>query len=115
MPLTALHEQEQARRTSLVRMFQNMKPTEAARIFEQMEMPTLVEIGLVLGILFVQYDAGFVVILRLDYHRWLLALGLALLHGRGLGLGLRSGSGGSGLLLGRRRRARLLLLLSSSV
>jgi len=37
-------EQEQARRTSLVRMFQNMKPTEAARIFEQMEMPTLVEI-----------------------------------------------------------------------
>ncbi len=37
-------EQEQARRNSLVRMFQNMKPTEAARIFEQMEMPTLVEI-----------------------------------------------------------------------
>ena len=37
-------EQEQARRNSLVRMFQNMKPTEAARIFEQMEMPALVEI-----------------------------------------------------------------------
>ncbi len=37
-------EQEQAKRNSLVRMFQNMKPAEAARIFEQMEMPTLVEI-----------------------------------------------------------------------
>lgn len=37
-------EQEQARRNSLVRMFQNMKPSEAARIFEQMEMPSLVEI-----------------------------------------------------------------------
>ncbi len=37
-------ETEQARRASLVRMFQNMKPTEAARIFEQMELPVLLEI-----------------------------------------------------------------------
>ncbi|MBN9497478.1 MAG: hypothetical protein J0H39_12045 [Alphaproteobacteria bacterium] len=37
-------ETEQARRNSLVRMFQNMKPAEAARIFEQMELPVLLEI-----------------------------------------------------------------------
>jgi flagellar motility protein MotE (MotC chaperone) len=37
-------EQESARRASLVRMFQNMKPVEAARIFEQMEMAALVEL-----------------------------------------------------------------------
>ncbi|MCA3262725.1 MAG: hypothetical protein ING44_12355 [Telmatospirillum sp.] len=37
-------DQEQARRQSLVRMFQNMKPTEAARIFEQMELPILLEL-----------------------------------------------------------------------
>jgi flagellar motility protein MotE (MotC chaperone) len=37
-------DQEQARRQSLVRMFQNMKPTEAARIFEQMELPVLLEL-----------------------------------------------------------------------
>jgi len=37
-------EQETARRGSLVRMFQNMKPIEAARIFEQMEMAALVEL-----------------------------------------------------------------------
>ncbi|MFM7347679.1 MAG: MotE family protein [Tagaea sp.] len=37
-------EAEQSRRMSLVRMFQNMKPTEAARIFEQMELPVLLEI-----------------------------------------------------------------------
>jgi flagellar motility protein MotE (MotC chaperone) len=37
-------ETEQARRMSLVRMFQNMKPAEAARIFEQMELPVLLEI-----------------------------------------------------------------------
>jgi len=37
-------EQEQARRQSLVRMFQNMKPSEAARIFEQMELPVLLEL-----------------------------------------------------------------------
>lgn len=37
-------ETEQARRASLVRMFQNMKPAEAARIFEQMELPVLLEI-----------------------------------------------------------------------
>ena len=32
------------RRQSLVRMFQNMKPSEAARIFEQMELPVLLEL-----------------------------------------------------------------------
>lgn len=37
-------EQEQTRRQSLVRMFQNMKPTEAARIFEQMELAILLEL-----------------------------------------------------------------------
>lgn len=37
-------EQEQTRRQSLVRMFQNMKPSEAARIFEQMELPVLLEL-----------------------------------------------------------------------
>lgn len=42
--LAKYDEQEQARRNSLIKMFQNMKPAEAARIFEQMEMPTLVEI-----------------------------------------------------------------------
>jgi flagellar motility protein MotE (MotC chaperone) len=42
--LARYDEQEQARRNSLIRMFQNMKPAEAARIFEQMELPTLVEL-----------------------------------------------------------------------
>jgi flagellar motility protein MotE (MotC chaperone) len=37
-------EGEQAKRTSLVRLFQNMKPAEAAKIFEQMELPILLEI-----------------------------------------------------------------------
>lgn len=42
--LAKYDEQEQTRRNSLIRMFQNMKPAEAARIFEQMELPTLVEL-----------------------------------------------------------------------
>ena len=37
-------EQEDARRKSLVKIFESMKPKEAARIFEQMELPILVEL-----------------------------------------------------------------------
>ncbi|MBI3709276.1 MAG: hypothetical protein HY246_16610 [Proteobacteria bacterium] len=37
-------EQEDARKKSLVKIFETMKPKDAARIFEQMDMPTLVEI-----------------------------------------------------------------------
>jgi flagellar motility protein MotE (MotC chaperone) len=37
-------EQEEARKKSLVKIFETMKPKDAARIFEQMDMPTLVEL-----------------------------------------------------------------------
>lgn len=36
-------EQEEQRRKSLVKIYETMKPQEAARIFEQMDLPTLVE------------------------------------------------------------------------
>ncbi len=37
-------EQEEQRRMSLVRIYESMKPAEAARIFEQMELTNLVEL-----------------------------------------------------------------------
>lgn len=37
-------EEEDARKKSLVKIFETMKPAEAARIFEQMDMPVLIDI-----------------------------------------------------------------------
>jgi flagellar motility protein MotE (MotC chaperone) len=37
-------EQEDARQKSLIKMFETMKPKDAARIFEQMDVPTLVQL-----------------------------------------------------------------------
>jgi flagellar motility protein MotE (MotC chaperone) len=37
-------EDEEARKKSLVKIFETMKPAEAARIFEQMDMPVLLDI-----------------------------------------------------------------------
>ncbi|MBL8835724.1 MAG: hypothetical protein JNL66_05735 [Alphaproteobacteria bacterium] len=42
--LRRVDEQEEQRRRSLVRMFETMRPPEAARIFEQMEMPVLLDL-----------------------------------------------------------------------
>lgn len=37
-------EEEEARKKSLVKIFESMKPIEAARIFEQMDMPVLLDL-----------------------------------------------------------------------
>lgn len=37
-------EEEEARKKSLVKIFESMKPVEAARIFEQMDMPVLLDL-----------------------------------------------------------------------
>jgi len=37
-------EQEEQRRQNLVRIYETMKPSEAARVFEQMDLPTLVDL-----------------------------------------------------------------------
>ena len=37
-------DEEEARKKSLVKIFETMKPVEAARIFEQMDMPVLLGI-----------------------------------------------------------------------
>jgi flagellar motility protein MotE (MotC chaperone) len=37
-------DEEEARKKSLVKIFETMKPVEAARIFEQMDMPVLLDI-----------------------------------------------------------------------
>lgn len=37
-------EEEDARKKSLVKIFETMKPAEAARIFEQMDLPVLIDI-----------------------------------------------------------------------
>jgi len=37
-------DEEEARKKSLVKIFETMKPAEAARIFEQMDMPVLLDI-----------------------------------------------------------------------
>jgi flagellar motility protein MotE (MotC chaperone) len=37
-------EEEEARKKSLVKIFETMKPVEAARIFEQMDLPVLLDI-----------------------------------------------------------------------
>jgi len=38
-------EQETKRLDSLVKIYETMKPTEAAKIFEQMDLPTLVALA----------------------------------------------------------------------
>ena len=37
-------DEEEARKKSLVKIFETMKPIEAARIFEQMDLPILLDI-----------------------------------------------------------------------
>ena len=37
-------DEEEARKKSLVKIFETMKPVEAARIFEQMDMPVLLDL-----------------------------------------------------------------------